>query len=268
LGRLPIHAGTTLPQLADGAWNRDGHFVVAMRPQEAAWLQFQGKLLTPYALKVGVGDVDAITGLAWDAVLRKSPQNYVVCPYQPWLDGFKVGPAVVRQFVAVPIGAGLSVEQQQAGGEVGGLRLASFAAHPDRLDGRKAPRQRPPQARSLAIGAGGRIKQRIYPDPLGFDVWESSPSANVWIHMIDADEFTRSTGEAVPPSPIDADTYSRFGFPWFQVYDAGRGDLPPGSLTDVKSVEALAGARPRPTRKPRPKMKVRPIPPRARRRRP
>jgi hypothetical protein len=266
LGRLPVRPAADYPA-RDPSWSEGFHVVVPMRRLEGAWLEFQGGRSTPQAVKVGVGNVDAVTGGAWDETLHASPQNYIVCPYQPWLDGFKVGRATMRQFVAVPMGAGLSVEQELAGSEAGGIRLTSFAARPGMLRARTVPRHTPGQRRSFAVGAGGRIKQRIYPDPLGFDTWDSAPNDRVWIHLVDADEYTRVTGDEVPPSPIDAETYSRFGFPWFEVYDSPRGDLPATeALSRIKSAEDLAtkGRKPAP-RRPAVKLKVRPIPPRSRR---
>ena len=45
-------------------------------------------------------------------------------PPQPWLDGFKPGKATISQFVAMPLGQGVTVEAQLTGGEsIGGLQL-------------------------------------------------------------------------------------------------------------------------------------------------
>ncbi len=48
-------------------------------------------------------------------VLQKSALNYLVLPQQPWLDGVAVRKGVIRQFVAMPLGAGCSVEEQATG---------------------------------------------------------------------------------------------------------------------------------------------------------
>lgn len=54
----------------------------------------------------------------------KNVQDYVVAPEQPWLDGFATSSGVVRQFVAMPMGEGYSVEAQMTGQEVvGGLQF-------------------------------------------------------------------------------------------------------------------------------------------------
>jgi hypothetical protein len=35
--------------------------------------------------------INAISGEAWAVKLQSEPQNHVVVPGQPWLDGFSVG---------------------------------------------------------------------------------------------------------------------------------------------------------------------------------
>jgi hypothetical protein len=39
----------------------------------------------------------------------------MVSPEQPWLDGFAIEKGVIRQFVAIPLGNGYSVEEQVTG---------------------------------------------------------------------------------------------------------------------------------------------------------
>ena len=85
--------------------------------------------------------INAVSGEAWTAELHSEPQDYVVVPGQPWLDGFSVGAGLIRQFVALPLGAGYSVEEQLTGradradhpaGMSAGLRRASFWNCPSR----------------------------------------------------------------------------------------------------------------------------------------
>ena len=61
------------------------------------------------------GKINAVSGAAWAAELRSEPQDYAVVPGQPWLDGFSVGEGLIRQFVAMPLGAGDTVEEQLTG---------------------------------------------------------------------------------------------------------------------------------------------------------
>src|SRR5215470_3778380 len=78
----------------------------------------------------GVGEL--LGGLGgWDGVksgfifpIRAEPQDYVVVPDQPWLDGINAGDGYVRQFVAMPLGLGYTVEGQVTGAEeFGGIQL-------------------------------------------------------------------------------------------------------------------------------------------------
>ncbi len=48
-------------------------------------------------------------------------------PAQPWLDGINTGKDIVRQFVAMPLGKGVTVEAQITDNEVvGGLQLEAI----------------------------------------------------------------------------------------------------------------------------------------------
>lgn len=105
-----------------------------MHQKEAMWINFEAD--APFMIKIYCGGVNAISGehgseddetqqrrtkLAQEG---KSIQDYVVVPSQPWLDGVAVKPSVVRQFVAMPLGQGYSVEAQLTGEEVvGGLQF-------------------------------------------------------------------------------------------------------------------------------------------------
>jgi hypothetical protein len=92
------------------------------------WMNFQSR--RPYAVKIYVGGVNAVSGepVIENAatVLRrrnllvagKGIQDYVILPDQPWLDGVATEPGKVRQFVAMPIGKGYTVEAQVTGAEL------------------------------------------------------------------------------------------------------------------------------------------------------
>jgi hypothetical protein len=89
------------------------------------WIKFSAK--EPFALKIYVGGVNAISGVpikeSPEAALKrlqlsdKVKQDYVVLPDQPWLDGIASDDGRIRQFVAMPKGSGYSVEAQVTGEE-------------------------------------------------------------------------------------------------------------------------------------------------------
>ena len=65
------------------------------------------------AIKIGIGKINAITGKPWKSKRISNTikdQNYCVLPKQPWLDGINCGNGYIRQFVAMPLGQGYTVE--------------------------------------------------------------------------------------------------------------------------------------------------------------
>lgn len=201
------------------------------------------------ALKVGVGKFDAISGEDWTESLDAKKQNYLVCPDQPWLDGINSGDGTIRQFVAMPLGMGYTVEGQLTGQESeGGLQLKAFDAHPDQLPKPPSPRFEvmacvAPMDAEMGLGAGGQMQQEIFPDEYGVDVWDPRRSGRVFVHLADSMAWREITGEDPPPTPISARTYSDHGFPWYSLYDEGRGDVSASTrLKKVKSVGEMDGS--------------------------
>ena len=65
------------------------------------------------AVKIGTGKINAVTGKPWKSKSISSSiadQNYVSIPKQLWLDGINCGDGYIRQFVAMPLGKGYTVE--------------------------------------------------------------------------------------------------------------------------------------------------------------
>ena len=96
----------------------------------------------------------------------------------------------------------------------------------------------------MGLGAGGRMRQKIYPDPYGIDNWLQERAGRVFVHIANAELFTQITGKAPPPSPVSAKSYADAGLPWFDLYDADKAFLAGSdTLTDVWSVEELDEAK-------------------------
>jgi len=111
-----------------------GGFFFPMYQREAMWMSFSSS--DPFAVKVYFSGVNAVSGESAKETgqtmmrrfnlleKRKSIQDYVVAPDQLWLDGIASSDGKVRQFVAMPLGSGYSVEAQITGEEmVGGLQI-------------------------------------------------------------------------------------------------------------------------------------------------
>jgi hypothetical protein len=96
--------------------------------REALWISFEGsaKSDVEYKVRVFQGGVNVVTGRKWNDARnkREDNQDYVLVPPQKHLDGIAISNGVVRQFVAMPIGSGYSIEKQITGKEdVGGLQI-------------------------------------------------------------------------------------------------------------------------------------------------
>jgi hypothetical protein len=246
LGRFPVRRASDFSDVLPDAWRAD--FLIPMYRREALWISFEGALWKPNAVKVGVGGIDAISGGAWNDELQATPQNYIVAPDQPWLDGINSGTETVRQFVAVPIGEGHTIEGQLTGEEqTGGIQIAAFEPLPGKFPdsppiavadrGRVMSMAKPSK---MGIGAGGTMRQKIYPDKHGIETWDVSSVVSFHVHLISAAEFSAITGEAQPPSPVDAAAYTSAGFPWFDLYDEHESDIDAAEvLSRIRSIREL-----------------------------
>ena len=117
-----------------------------MYQAEAMWINFNCHY--PMALKIAAGKACALTGESWAPKLVPEPQNYLVVPGQPWLDGFCIGQDLIRQFVAMPLAEGYSAEEQLTGeARHGGLQIL---AYPMKADVYKARFERPKLQRLYA----------------------------------------------------------------------------------------------------------------------
>ena len=266
LGAFPVRRVDDYLDRVPEEWREHGGVFLPMYQREAMWLCFAGQRWKPRAVKVGIGKVCAISGKRWSENLHQKPQDYIVTPPQPWLDGIASGRGTIRQFVAMPLGLGYTVEGQVTGEEsVGGIQIKVYEPKPGRFpdadpygyDGAVtmcgmaapmpcAPAAAPMRARSSAgsmgLAAGGRMKQKIYPDPHGIDTWDTTHTGRVFVHIVNSELWREITGEAPPPTPVTAREYAKHGLPWFDMYDEHAQTLDPTStLANVKSVKDLDG---------------------------
>lgn len=250
LGLFPLRQVADYPDTAPAEWLSRGGVMLPIYQREALWLSFNAS--EPAALQVGVGKVCAVSGLPWIEHLVKDPQNYVVLPDQPWLDGINAGDGFIRQFVAVPLGSGATVEGQVTGEEAhGGIQLRAVSLTEEALAGwRTAEAARShycvemlaSPSPSMGLGAGGRMRQEVYADDRRTTDYDESHARRVFIHLCSASRWTAITGEAPPATPVDREDYVDAGLPWFDYYDADAEDLAASKvLAEVKSVNDVLG---------------------------
>ena len=256
LGKFPVQRVEDYQGHLPASWVQEGGVFIPMYQREALWLAFEAASWKPNAVKIGIGRVNALTGGEWSEGLRDDPQDYLVCPEQPWLDGINSGDGAIRQFVAMPLGQGYTVEAQITGREqFGGLQVLVYDPKPGRFPDQPPPAPEspfgpvrmmnyamagPPPSLEMGVGAGGQIVQKVYPDPYGLETWDQTHCGNLFVHIVNSLQYEQITGCPLPPSPVNAKTYTEYGFPWFELYDEAKDQLTAGEkLKEVKSVRQL-----------------------------
>ncbi len=259
LGAFPVRVVDDLSEKVPETWLKRGGVVIPMYQSEAMWLNFfdAGIVLGifneyPFAVKVGAGKINVLTGAPWTNELSAKPQDYVVVPEQRWLDGYCIEAGVMRQFVAMPLGAGYGAEEQITGkAEYGGLQVAVYPMkgsayrqlyRKKREDPRVArSRGRMASVSRMSLSPGGRIREEVHKDPWGISVWDQTKSNRCFVHIANSFLWREITGENPPTTPPTAKEYNDAGLPWFSTY-LDSGEILRGSkkLSALSSVAAKA----------------------------
>lgn len=258
LGSFPLRQVDHLAGQVPSDWRAHGGVVLPMYQSEALWLSFHSPAGYPFALKVATGKVNAVTGEAWETGLSRDPQSYLSIPTQPWLDGYCVERGRVRQFVAMPLGAGYTAEEQITGAaEHGGLQLLAYPMKRSSYEQLRAQQSRwsdevvacapmmcmeAPAGGAMGLAPGGSMQQEIYDDPHDMADWDAEHSSRCFVHIANSLVWRQITGENPPTVPPTAEEYSRAGLPWFQWYADGQTALSGSeTLRGLKSVKTLGG---------------------------
>jgi len=265
LGRFPLRHAEDFADKIPAQWLERGGVMMPMYQSEALWLNFRSNY--HFLLKVAAGKINAISGEPWREGFNRAQQDYVVIPKQPWLDGFAISKGMIRQFVAMPLGSGYSVEEQVSGkAEFGGIQFQAVPIKasiyfkailqpqlpkqlseiiddliPDWCKHRRVLCCMAPIPSSMGVGGGGLMRQQIYKDRYKSEIWDTAQSSRCFVHLCDTLSWRKITGENPPQKPITAKEYKRAGLPWFDYY---RDDLAvfDGSktLADIQSVNAIS----------------------------
>ena len=264
-------------------WKKRGGVMLPMYQSEAMWIRFHGHhdpergMAYPFAVKIAAGKVSALTGKSWSKELKE--KDYCVVPLQMWLDGYVVEEGVIRQFVAMPLGGGFSVEEQVTGkAEFGGLQVEVIPMRCAEYE-RRFPK-RPPRPdygilrgmfnsmddvygatymstmscsteqstkglgiSSMGLGAGGKMKQQVFGDPYGLSDWETGSKTRCFVHLADSMTWRAITNEAPPTVAMTAEDYTRHGYPWFDYYTDDAALKGTKVLKGVKTVKEVGKAK-------------------------
>lgn len=240
LGRFPLKSVDDFAPHVPDKWLEHGGVMLPMYQSEALWINFGfggwigdhlGRPTYPFVVKIAAGKVDAITGKDWTHRFERDPQNYVVIPRQPWLDGFCVEQGVIRQFVAMPLGSGYSAEEQLHGtAEHGGIQIIASPMKPEVYE-RLCKKRRPERGAimalcgepelavcSMGLAPGGRMRQEIFEDPYELADWNLEHSSRCFVHLANSLVWRAITGKQPPTVPPTGKEYAAAGIPWFDYY--------------------------------------------------
>ncbi|MEO2018301.1 MAG: hypothetical protein ABGZ53_28450 [Fuerstiella sp.] len=255
LGTFPLRHVDDNAADVPADWLQRGGVMMPMYQSEALWLNFQTSSVPqrgasyPFAIKIATGKQCAVSGEPWTENLVKQPQNYMVAPQQPWLDGYVVKKGQIRQFVAVPLGAGYSAEEQLTGtGEHGGIQIAVCPMKREvferrfpiveesgmrfsRMADMGMPRGGVALSCDMGLAPGGLMKQEIYDDPFDPNDWDQTASSRCFVHLCNSMVWKSITGSDPPYPPATAKQYSNANLPWFEWYD--------DSATAIEATEKL-----------------------------
>ena len=259
LGRFPLRHvddfGREVPEL----WLQHGGVMLPMYQSEALWLNFESSRGGyPFAIKIAAGKTNAVTGESWKEKLDRRPQDYVVAPEQPWLDGYSIERGVIRQFVAMPLGSGYSAEEQITGeAEHGGLQILVYPMKAEAFERYFRRRERAlgdacryasesvqGAALDMGLAPGGRMRQEIYDDPYKPADWDLEHGSRCFVHIANSLVWHAITGQPPPTVPPTARKYTDAGLPWFEYY-GDDAEVVGGSkvLAQLKSVLKLGEAK-------------------------
>jgi len=213
-------------------WARRGGIFMPMYQSEALWMSFSSPGDYPIALQIAAGKINAVNGEPWQEDMQFDPQGYVVTTRQPWLDGFCIEKGRIRQFVAAPMGAGVTVEEQLTGAaEFGGIQIKAWPLKAQVYESLRrhevdyclsptfeecATSVQAPMA--MGLGMGGSMRQEIYEDDFEPDQWDTRFSSRCFVHLLNSAGYARVTGQLPPHRPFEAADYASAGLPWYHWY--------------------------------------------------
>ena len=243
LGTFPLKHVDDFRSKIPPSWNEHGGVMMPMFQAEAMWIDFSSEDIDNrgeycFIVKIATGKVNAVTGEDWRDSVNRAPQDYLVVPTQPWLDGYCVEKGTIRQFVAMPLGAGYTAEEQVTGeARVGGVQIVVYPMKREVFERRFPVRRRrrrsedvcysmPSDTRfkeetvhmDMGLAPGGKMRQEIYDDPYDLADWDLRHRSRCFVHLANSMTWRAVTGTEPPTKPPTAKEYSDGGLPWFDYY--------------------------------------------------
>jgi hypothetical protein len=132
-GRYRLYPVADYAERVPQHWLDHGGAMLPMYQSEAMWIGFRPAYSVahgaffPFAVQVGVGGLNALSGHRLGPGLDRWPQDFLEIVDASWLGGFRAGARGIRQFVAMPLGSDhVPIAGASTPGGFGELELVVF----------------------------------------------------------------------------------------------------------------------------------------------
>ena len=237
LGQLPLRSVDDFPETTPLSWIKRGGVVMPLNRSETLWIWFSSRYR--FAVKIKIGDMDALLNTPWNPGLQRQPQNYLVAPNAPW----EKDDEVARHLVAMPLHA------EEANGE--GIQFEITPMHAEsvyrdenafllpptiqeffmrlifasmiskQIDEMRRPHERREiedvfeKSTEPALATG---RQKIPDDPYQLEEWDQANTVRCFVHACDPQAWRQITGMSAPYPPLTGTEYLNARIPWFDEY--------------------------------------------------
>jgi hypothetical protein len=222
---------------------------------EALWTWLSSRY--QFAVKIGVGQMNVVSGAPWNSDLQRQPQNYVLVPNPPWEEPDEV----VRRYVAMPLDWSNSAREQPAikmNGraiqfQIVPMRAKDYYRHENafllpptikeffmrlifaritsealaEIDRRHSHRDLDdPLEKAIAPMRDETSRQRSLEDPYELKEWDQAQTVRCFVHTCNSMIWGQITGTNPPHPLLTAKDYEEVGIPWLDDYRDEQKPLP------------------------------------------
>jgi len=261
LGQLALRSVDDFSETAPVRWMQKGGVILPLARSEAIWIWLSSRYR--FAVKIGAGMVNLLSGEAWSSDFRRQPQNYLVAPGPPWGENDEV----LRSYVALPFGTVDPAEDPCAhAADADGIQLQVAPMCAESHYRTEGAFFLPPTIKeffiklifapliSAQLSENGRRDERLeqrnlaeehldpvldemsrpemLEDPYEFAEWDQTQTVRCFVHPCNSSGWRQITGTNSPHPPLSAKDYHEAGIPWFDDYrDDGKPILEDSSIT-------------------------------------
>lgn len=272
LGQLRLRSVDDFSETAPVAWMQKGGVVMPLARSEALWIWFCSRYC--FAVKIGVGKINALSGEPWIPDLQRKLQNYFLVPDPPGYENEEV----IRRYVTVPLTTSDSADGPLAGrADIGGIhihvvpmRAESYYRHGGdfilpptikeffmrlifasvickelaEIDRRHQQRGfERPAAEPTETVIEETARQEIIEDQYEFSEWDQTQTVRCFVHPCDSSVWRQITGANPWHPPLTSKDYKEASIPWSDDYGDDGKPIPENSSIMLDRIVQYANTR-------------------------